>query len=149
MNKLLGLALGLGLAFAPALAMANCNATANAPKLQAGTQPCSMDLSGNLRVLSSGGGGGGSAPYAATALGYQQLTSLTTTTALTVPSGATFAVISVEGQGVRYRDDGVAPTATVGQPIAAQTSIQYSGTLSALQFIQQAASATVDVLYYK
>lgn len=52
MKKTLGLLLGLGL-FAPLPALANCNATANAPALTAGTQPCSMDLSGNLRTTGS------------------------------------------------------------------------------------------------
>lgn len=57
MKKLVGLVLGLGVLWtAPALA--NCSYSANAPALQAGTGPCSMDLSGNLRVLTSGGTAG-------------------------------------------------------------------------------------------
>lgn len=97
----------------------------------------------------TGGGGGSSAPYVATPLGYQQITNLTAATSLTVPTGATFAQIYVEGEGIRYRDDGVAPTATVGQPVSAQTGFQYSGNLANIQFIQQVASATIDVVYYK
>lgn len=83
-----------------------------------------------------------------TPLGYQQITSLATAQSLTVPAGATIALISIEGAPIRYRDDGVAPTATVGMPLLAGQAFQYSGTLSAIQFIQQSASATLDVLYY-
>lgn len=61
MNKFLGvlLSLGLGLGFCVFAipAMANCSATANAPALTPGIQPCSMDLSGNLRVSTTGGAG--------------------------------------------------------------------------------------------
>jgi hypothetical protein len=51
---------------------------------------------------------------------------------------------------VRYRDDGTAPTATIGQPIAiTDAPIQYEGTVSALQFIAQTSGGVVDVLLYK
>ena len=55
-----------------------------------------------------------------TALGYQQITSLSASTALTVPTGSTFVLIVPETQAVRWRPDGstTAPTATVGQPLA-------------------------------
>lgn len=72
-----------------------------------------------------------------------------TATNLTPPAGATIAQISVETAGVRYRDDGIAPTATVGMPVAAGTSFQYAGPLTAIQFIAQSGSPTIDVLYYK
>lgn len=91
----------------------------------------------------------GSAPYTYTALGYQQITSLSAATTLTVPAGAKLAQICVETQGVRYRDDGTAPTSTVGQPVASGTCFQYSGPLAAIQFIQQSSSAAIDVSYYK
>jgi len=87
--------------------------------------------------------------YVFTPLGYQQLTSLSGATSLTVPQAAKIAEICVETQPVRYRDDGSAPSSTVGMPVAAGVCFQYSGNLNAIQFIQQAASATVDVLYYR
>lgn len=74
---------------------------------------------------------------------------LTAATALTVPTGAVMAEICAEAQAVRYRDDGTAPTASVGIPIAAGACIQYVGPLADLKFIQEAASATLDVSYYK
>lgn len=66
-----------------------------------------------------------------------------------IPPGATLALIAAETQGVRYRDDGAAPTALIGQPIAAGGSITYQGTFSNLQIIQQSVSATADITFYK
>lgn len=85
-------------------------------------------------------------------LGYQQITSLSAATTLTVPAGATQAVIYVEAQAVRYRDDGTAPTASVGAPLAVTGTgapLVYNGTLSAIQFIEQTGGAKIDILYYK
>ena len=88
--------------------------------------------------------------------GYQQITALSASTGLTVPSTdvqglscrPVAAYITVEAQGVRWRDDGVAPTATVGMPLAAGTTLFYDGDLTQIRFIQQAASATINVSYY-
>lgn len=84
-----------------------------------------------------------------TALGYQQITSLSASTALTVPVGSTMALICVEATAVRWRDDGVAPTASVGMPVAADRCFQYSVSLSAIRFIQQAGGAVLNVNYYR
>jgi hypothetical protein len=81
-------------------------------------------------------------------LGYQQITSLSSSTALTVPANATMALIVTETQGVRWRDDGVAPTASVGMPLAVGVSMSYDGDLKAIRFIQQDASAVLNVSYY-
>ena len=81
-------------------------------------------------------------------LGYQQITSLSASTALTVPTGATMALIIPELQAVRWRDDGVAPTASVGMPLAVGTSLSYDGDLKAIRFIQQVASGYINVCYY-
>jgi hypothetical protein len=81
-------------------------------------------------------------------LGYQQITSLSASTALTVPSGATLALIVPETQNVRWRDDGTAPTASIGMPIFVGASLSYDGDLKNIRFIQQDASATLNVSYY-
>ena len=112
------------------------------------TPPYSSDQHDNrasipVRVVMGGVGS------TTTPLGYQQITSLANPTGLAVPAGATTAVLEVSGQAVRYRDDGTAPTATVGMPVPAGQQISYSGNLAAIQFIQQAASATLDVLFYR
>ena len=89
-------------------------------------------------------------------LGYQQITDLSSAVSLTVPqkdlSGLAgtprIAIITPEGQGVRWRDDGVAPTASVGMPLAAGVTLQYDGDLSQIQFIQQSATAKLNITYY-
>lgn len=83
------------------------------------------------------------------ALGYQQISSLSAATALTVPTGATTAVITVEAQAVRYRDDGTVPTASVGMPVAVGGTLTYTGPLSKIKFIEQTSGATVNISYYK
>lgn len=81
-------------------------------------------------------------------LGYQQITALTASTALTVPVGAGAVMIVPETQAVRWRDDGTAPTATVGFPLAVATPLFYRGNLAALRFIEQTASAKINIVYY-
>lgn len=89
-------------------------------------------------------------------LGYQQITSLSSAQLLTVPAvdklgnkqQATIALITPETQGVRWRDDGTAPTATVGMPLAAGVTLQYDGDLTKIQFIEQTASAKLNISYY-
>ncbi len=81
-------------------------------------------------------------------VGYQQITSLSAATPLTIPSRADMAVIEAESQAVRWRDDGTAPTASVGMPLAAGAFLIFDGNLSGLQFIEQTASAKLNVSYY-
>lgn len=86
---------------------------------------------------------GASAP-----LGYEQITGLNVAKALTVPEGATSALITPQDKDTRWRDDGVSPTATVGMPLTAGSSMSYSGDLTAIKFIEQSASAKLNVSYY-
>jgi hypothetical protein len=91
-----------------------------------------------------------------TRLGYQQITSLSSATSLTVPQTdlnglackPSLALITAEGQAVRWRDDGIAPTATVGMPLASGGTLQYDGDLTKIQFIEQTASAKINISYY-
>ena len=67
-----------------------------------------------------------------TRLGYQQITSLSAATGLTVPqtdlnglnARPSIALITPETQAVRWRDDDVNPTASVGMPLAAGVTLQ-------------------------
>jgi len=81
-------------------------------------------------------------------LGYQQITDLSSSTALTIPTYSRLALVVVEGQGVRWRDDSSSPTATVGMPLAAGDRMLYDANLSALRFIQQLSGAILNVSYY-
>ena len=89
--------------------------------------------------------------------GYQQIVGMAASTALTVPARdlngiattPTVALIIAESASVRWRDDGVAPTATVGMPLPIGTVLMYDGDLRQIRFIQQAPTATLNVSYYK
>jgi hypothetical protein len=81
-------------------------------------------------------------------LGYQRISGLSASTALTVPAGATLALIVAESQNVRWRDDGTAPTASTGMPLAIGVSLSYDGDLKAICFIEVLASANLNVSYY-
>lgn len=81
-------------------------------------------------------------------LGYEQITSLSAAASLTIPTGATMALITPETEGVRWRDDGTDPTASVGMPIAAGAYFTYDGDLKSIRFIEQTASAKINVSYY-
>ena len=91
-----------------------------------------------------------------TCFGYQQITSLNAATTLTVPTltpkglngRPVFALIIAEGAPVRWRDDGTNPTATVGIPLAIGVPLQYDGDLTKIKFIEQSASAKLNISYY-
>jgi len=86
-------------------------------------------------------------------LGYQQISAATlaAATKLTVPPGANFAIIRVEASSVRWRDDGTAPTTSAGMLLNSTdaTPLEYSGTLSAIEFIAVSGSPILDIAYYK
>lgn len=82
-------------------------------------------------------------------LGYTQITSLSSATGLgTIPQGATLALITPETQSIRWRDDGTNPTASVGMPVTAGAYLSYDGDLNRIKFIEQSASAKINVSFY-
>jgi hypothetical protein len=81
-------------------------------------------------------------------LGYQQITSLNSAAGLTPPQGATLALIVPETQNVRWRDDGTNPTASVGMPVFVGASLSYDGDFNKIKFIEETASAKLNVSYY-
>lgn len=74
---------------------------------------------------------------------------LASSTALTVPGGATYAVIQVEGGAIRWRDDGVAPTATVGMRLLTDGELFYDGSLSAFRAILATGTPILNIAYYR
>ena len=88
------------------------------------------------------------------ACGFQQLATLTASIGLTVPTTAdgtkaNACIIVATGQNVRWRDDGTAPTATVGMLLkTTDAPFYYDGDLSAIRFIESAASGVLNVCYY-
>jgi hypothetical protein len=91
-----------------------------------------------------------------TCFGYQQITNLSASVGLTIPTTApdglnakpVFALIIAEGAPVRWRDDGTAPTASVGMPLPVGVPLQYDGDLTKIRFIQQSASGILNISYY-
>jgi len=89
-------------------------------------------------------------------IGYQQITSLASAVGLTPPatdrSGLrqmpTIALITPLTGNVRWRDDGVDPTASVGMPLAAGVTFQYDGNLKSIKFINNGGTAELNISYY-
>ena len=66
-----------------------------------------------------------------------------------LPKGAAIASLVAEAQAVRWRDDGIAPTATIGMPLATGVVLGYGGEDPArCQVIEQSASATLTIAFY-
>lgn len=85
------------------------------------------------------------------ALGYAQITDLSAAVGLpNVPALATTVIVTVEGQNVRWRDDGTAPSATVGMLAKTTDSpLFYSGPIRNIKFIEVTGGAKLNVAYYK
>ena len=81
-------------------------------------------------------------------VGFPQIASLTTAQSLTVPSEARAALIHADTQAIRWRDDGIAPTATVGMRLVVGSELYYDGEFSRLQMIAETAGAKANVSYY-
>jgi hypothetical protein len=94
---------------------------------------------------------------------YAQVTSLSTAVSLSasLPTGTgtlvgdsntysdlNCALVQAETQNVRWRDDGTAPTTTVGHVLAAGESMLYEGDLNQIKFIEVTASAKLNVTFY-
>jgi hypothetical protein len=81
-------------------------------------------------------------------LGYEQITSLSSAQGLQPPAKTRVAVIQAVTQNVRWRDDGTDPTAAIGMQLAVGRDMLYTGNLAAIRFIEEAASAEINVSYY-
>lgn len=86
-------------------------------------------------------------------LGYCQLTATGAAAQISTCSGGipvrtVWAVMCVETANIRWRDDGTAPTATVGMPLNAGACFYYSGTMAAFQIIAQSGSPVVNISFY-
>lgn len=66
-----------------------------------------------------------------------------------IPAGTSLVLIVPEAQAVRWRDDGTAPTAAVGQPLAAGAELRYTANgLANLRFISAVAGAILNCTFY-
>lgn len=63
-----------------------------------------------------------------------------------IPTGTNILRVYAEGQAIRWRADGVAPTATVGKPLATGSEMVFSeAQFQNLQFVAQTGTATVNL----
>jgi hypothetical protein len=73
---------------------------------------------------------------------------LASATALTVPVGATSAIIQAEGGAVRWRNNSQTPTSSVGNKLDDGAEIFYTGEMAKFRVIRIDAAATLNVQYY-
>lgn len=89
-------------------------------------------------------------------LGYLQVTPGGAAAFLVLPAlpaagGLLWGYARIQNQGTvntdiaRWRDDGVAPTATIGMTINGQESLDYYGELTAIQFIVGAGAPVLNI----
>lgn len=85
------------------------------------------------------------------AIGFNQETSFATAAGLgTIPNGARWALIEVEAQPVRWRDDGTNPSTTVGQVLNPGDVLPYNGSdLTKFKAIETAAGAKLNISFYR
>lgn len=76
------------------------------------------------------------------------MTGLSSSKSLTVPANAKTALLKVETQPVRWRDDGTDPTTTDGMLLDVGEEFWYTGDLAEIEFIETASSAVLHVSYY-
>lgn len=84
-------------------------------------------------------------------LGFEQVpnVALAVPVKLNMPAYTNIAYVQAEGGAVRYRDDGVSPAVGVGMLLVDGAVLEYAGNLSSLEFIQEAGTPKLNVLYYK
>ena len=91
------------------------------------------------------------------ALGYVQM-SVTTVVPVTLAAAITaaglksstigYAVIQCSGNAIRWRDDGVAPTTTVGMNLTVGSELDYAGEVASMQVVSTSGTATLDISFY-
>ena len=89
-------------------------------------------------------------------LGYSQILNATLAASTgivfpTFPGGSLpgYAIIQCQGGTVRWRDDGTAPTSTVGMSLATGEELDYSGDLTMIRFISSAGTPILDISLYE
>jgi hypothetical protein len=83
-------------------------------------------------------------------LGYEQLTVSNSAVGLTVPAKPVrMAVVVVESNTIRFRDDGTNPTSTVGTPVVANVTILICGrAVDTFKAIRVSGDAVLNIAYY-
>lgn len=86
-------------------------------------------------------------------LGFERIAAITgaTVVGLTVPAGAVYAYIQADGGDLRWRDDGTAPSDTVGHVLADGVVYWRAANLRKIQFRENAGGSgtAINISYYK
>ena len=142
-----GLGSGVCASFTGTGSGTNLTVTSVTGKILVGDAVAGTGVPASTTIASqTSGPAGGAGVYVTSAATTSSSASLTSGS---IPPGATAAFISVETANIRYRDDGAAPTTSVGQIVPSATNLFYSGTLSAMQIIAVSGSPVVDVSFYR
>lgn len=91
------------------------------------------------------------APLQDTPISFEQITINTAVGLTTIPSNANKAVITVQTAGIRYKNDGTNPTATVGHDMRIGSVIFLNGRNAVLNFKAIKSGSTnskINVDYY-
>jgi len=103
---------------------------------------------GTTIISQTSGTTGGAGVYVTSAATTSSSASLTSGG---IPTGAQMVFLQAETANVRYRDDGGAPTASIGNLVVAGAGgqILYGGTFSALRFIAASGSPLLNIAFYR
>lgn len=105
--------------------------------------PAGTTIVGQVAGVGTPGGAGTYVTSAATTSSSASLTSGG------IPAGARMAYITAVTANAVFRDDGGAPTTTIGVIIASGGSLFYTGALGSLQFIAASGSPVLNVAFYR
>ena len=120
-----------------------------------------LGLFGILALLATPAGAvcNGLVSQPVTAFAFETITVSTTsigfTASLAYPTGAdaqsVVAIVTTETNSIRFRTDGIAPTASVGHLVVAGSTIEVCGLPAAKAFrmIRASADATISATYYR
>lgn len=83
------------------------------------------------------------------ALGYVNMPVGSTAVPLgAAPEGTTITFMRCEGGVIRYRDDGPAPTATVGTPMYPGSSLEYDAQVGMFRAIRVSGNPILHAIFY-
>jgi hypothetical protein len=81
-------------------------------------------------------------------LGYVRITDFSTPKGLTPPAGARYAMLQVEQQMLRWRDDGTDPAIGTGMRLEVSGEMLYDADLAGIRFIEDQPGAVLNVSFY-
>lgn len=81
-------------------------------------------------------------------VGYEKITSLSSSVGLSLPIKGNYILVDIEGENVRYKGDGTDPTSTDGGLLLKNAQYEYGSNLNNLKFIEVTAGASINVSFF-